>query len=784
MDSPAAGQMLPTSTTPPTASGLQGFPPELIAQIGIHLHPHDVVLLRSACTAFRLNPFTAGFEFAKHNLAVQRSRRRLAFYRRLRFDKLGLDYLAAFIFLEGFCHENGSLQTLCPEFRLFTSSRLRPFPLPDNTTLADALMKAVRAKRRIPNICESCAIAWLASTDFVGHLRDLLAEWRDDKLDAGSLQLGFQQALKYGSCGMARLFLEEEPLHATSSLSPVDALHLAVERGYADVVEFLLREWHPKPRFLPNIPYGCLTTAARNGHAPVVRLLLDAAAATGPNDDTHAGGVRGSIESSLREATKNGHLTVVTMLLDTLANDPTAPPPVELPATLLKLAGENGHTDLLRLLVARFPLTRKDQTVALNQALSRGHVDASAFLLRRLPHLPGLPHLRATRLGYFASIGRLDVVHFVLDYRLARRKDTLHALRRAAVAGRVEVLQVLLRKTRHRASLDRNWLLLAACKHGHLDTVRFLLDQATVRRAGHLDAAFAGAAECGQVRVLDELLERRLVDPDVGGCGEEAAVRCVRHGAGPAVLRRVLDAMNTNRIKAVRAALELACSMAAVDVALMVLERYDDGVELGGALVEAAKTGQSGIVHSIFGKTAAARISVEELCRAYGEAAAKNHPVTARIVWDYIKAREAAAAAATATPPAVAAPASEPDAVAPAAAPFFPPTLPASAAAAAPPASPASLRSFTFAGRGPRHAHAAASGARGDAGAGRASAAGSLRQQRRGSSASGRSGKSSVGTGARSGGVGEAGAKVGVGARVREVWVGLVERVVRPFRGG
>ncbi|KAI8842478.1 hypothetical protein BC829DRAFT_301122 [Chytridium lagenaria] len=201
---------------------LLGLPVELLASIATHLHPHELVKLRMVCKHFYENPFN-DFEFAKRNLLAQR-KTKLVFYRKLRFDKLGVNYRAAFIFLEGFCHENGSLQTMCPEFRLFSSSRLRPFPMPDQRDLADALMKAVKAKRRIPNICESCAISWLASTTFVDHLRDLLREWRDDKLDANSLQLGLQQSLKYGTTTMVELFMEEQP-----PSHPVDSLQVAVE---------------------------------------------------------------------------------------------------------------------------------------------------------------------------------------------------------------------------------------------------------------------------------------------------------------------------------------------------------------------------------------------------------------------------------------------------------------------------------------------------------------------------------------------------------------------------
>ncbi|KAJ3216417.1 hypothetical protein HDU67_009471 [Dinochytrium kinnereticum] len=598
------------------------LPLELLSNIATYLHPHEVVRLRRVCRQLLDNTFS-DFEFAKRNLKTQR-RTKMSFYRKLRFDKLGVNYMAAFIFLEGFCHENGSLQTMVPEFRLFTSSRLRPFPLPNQHILADALMKAVKAKRRIPNICESCAISWLASTPFIQNLRDLLQQWRDDKLDLNSLQLGFQQSLKYGTVDMAQLFIEEE-----ATLHPVESMQVAVEWGHPDVVQLIMSTWNMDK---VSLPYNCLITAASNGHSDVVKLLLE-------NGKLDAGG---SMDTPIREAAKNGHKVVVVMLLNAmekqgrnLTRDATVRP--DLPLHLLNAAAENGHTDIVQLLLPKFAYSHKEIRTAFRRALGRGHVEVSAFLLSRINVITRL-FLKSHRLGYFASVGRLDVVHFVLDHRLVNRKEMIRAIKRAAVAGRVEMVKVLLQKGKICPSIEDNTLLLSASKHGHCDLVRMLLDCPTIRLAGNFNSAFVNAAGCGQINVMSIFLEKRLAD--INECGEEAILRAIRFGCSFQVIKKILDAITVDRQKVIKSALECACFLPSLEIAEKLLE-LDEAADLDNPLLESAKNGQTSTVTLILMKEAATALAIDVLWRAYTQASCNNHSITARIIWDFIKAREA-----------------------------------------------------------------------------------------------------------------------------------------------
>ncbi|KAI8842479.1 hypothetical protein BC829DRAFT_401611 [Chytridium lagenaria] len=359
-----------------------------------------------------------------------------------------------------------------------------------------------------------------------------------------------------------------------------------------------------------SLPYSSLISAAGHGHASVVKLLLE-------KGRLIAGA---AMDAPLREATKGGHIVVVVMLLEAMERD-------------------GRKVIFYGFLMPKFAYTSQEFRSAFRRSIGKGHVEASHFLLTKINPVSKM-FLKSHRLSYFASIGRLDLVHFVIDNNLTTKKEMVHAVNRASIAGRVEVVKTILSKGKLCPSLDNNALLLAASKHGHCELVHLFLEHPSTRAVGNFEAAFVNAAGCGQMAVMQIFLEKQLINPNV--CGEEAILKAIHFGCGFDVIHTILNSITANRSKIIKAALEVSCFIPNLDIARQLLQ-LDEAVDLDSPLIESAKSGQTSMVALILNKEASVKLETEVLWKAYTEASFNNNPLTARIIWDFVKARDAEA---------------------------------------------------------------------------------------------------------------------------------------------
>ncbi len=144
--------------------------------------------------------------------------------------------------------------------------------------------------------------------------------------------------------------------------------------------------------------YYVLQQASYNGHADVVKALLEDGRVYPGDDDNNA----------LRQASGNGHVDVVALLLADPRVDPTAHTNES-----IRKAAEFGHADVVRLLLADKrvdPSARNN--IAIQDAALKGHFEIVKLLLadpRVDPYVAdGYVLLKARYYGY------IDIVHQLL----------------------------------------------------------------------------------------------------------------------------------------------------------------------------------------------------------------------------------------------------------------------------------------------------------------------------------------------------------------------------------
>jgi ankyrin repeat protein len=179
----------------------------------------------------------------------------------------------------------------------------------------------------------------------------------------------FFEAAERGNAGRVRELLEKRPdLADETDGRTLSALHYAASEGHAEVVRVLLDSGaDPKVSALGGMTP--LFLAAAGGHAPVVVLLVEHGA------DPNAR----SPWNPVRVAAGEGHAGVVRALLD-LGADPEGhniPP--------LMAAASNGHLGIMDMLVKAGAkvnrVTLEDFSSALTVAASRGQVEAVQWLV-------------------------------------------------------------------------------------------------------------------------------------------------------------------------------------------------------------------------------------------------------------------------------------------------------------------------------------------------------------------------------------------------------------------
>ena len=184
--------------------------------------------------------------------------------------------------------------------------------------------------------------------------------------DAGIVPLMY--AAQCGNEKAVRLLLARGAKVDSRSTANVSALYMAAENGHADVMRVLLDQ--PEGRKAIDSEtrqHTPLQIAAHEGHESVVRLLLEHGAA--------ASTATGGGETALHLASQQGHVQCVRELLEKIS-DINAAIPDRNGHTPLTLAAENGHEAVVKVLLesgADDAITLTDGQTARELARKKGH---------------------------------------------------------------------------------------------------------------------------------------------------------------------------------------------------------------------------------------------------------------------------------------------------------------------------------------------------------------------------------------------------------------------------
>lgn len=301
------------------------------------------------------------------------------------------------------------------------------------------------------------------------------------------------------------------------------AVEVAVDSGWHDILAVLLAN-KARVDTAAEQSYGGRTAfqvAAASGFEDVLRLLV--------KDQER-------INSLIRETVHAQTMapagqvwvkkTVRQRFLSNEANinaNINAGPANESGRTALQAAAENGHLDLVKILVAtgaaiNAPHAPISGRTALQAAAESGHLDIVGFLLGKGANVNAHAgrHAGVTALYTAARSGYTEIVKLLLDNDADVNyvQQNRNSLQRAAAEGHIEVVRLLAHNTTivDRASGYRGRTALqAAAENGHVDVMTFLVANNFAIDAPPCDqfgrTALQAAAERGHLEVAKFLVE-------------------------------------------------------------------------------------------------------------------------------------------------------------------------------------------------------------------------------------------------------------------------------------
>jgi serine/threonine-protein phosphatase 6 regulatory ankyrin repeat subunit B len=354
------------------------------------------------------------------------------------------------------------------------------------------------------------------------------------------------------------------------------ALYAAVCGGHAELVKRLLERGADPAKRCDN-GARALDTVAELGNLSMVRLLIERDAALtdlpGWEDRT-----------ALVAAVVAGHAEVARWLLDQGA-DPAKP--AGNGTRPLDAAAERGYLGIVQLLVmhqrALLNLKGFQECTPLMRAVAAGHVEIARWLLDQGADATQRA-LRGVRpLDLAAEAGRLEIMQVLHEHNpallnllgggdqsalinatannqagsvtwlLARGADPAQragngtrALDGAAERGHLGIVQLLVNHDRVLLNLggfrDRT-ALMAAAANGHVEVVRWLLDQgADAKRRADIGArALDLAAETGHLEIVRALIERNPALLDLPGVADRTALMAAVENGHIDVVSWLLD---------------------------------------------------------------------------------------------------------------------------------------------------------------------------------------------------------------------------------------------------
>lgn len=227
----------------------------------------------------------------------------------------------------------------------------------------------------------------------------------------------------------------------------------ACKHGYTTLVRTLLYSDLFNPAFNHN---GPLRRSAKNGHVHIVRMLLDM--------DTVDASVRKN--EAIRTASARGHTEVVRMLLDRSEVDPS-----DVKNEAVRLASKNGHTEVVGMLLDRPDVGEcACNNEAIRMASANGHTEIVILLLQMSLVKAYANDNEAIKMAI--RNGHTDIVKLLLTEKKVEHGDSILY---ASSGGFSEIVAMLLS---HRSDYTGTLILACletACHHGHVETVRELL---------------------------------------------------------------------------------------------------------------------------------------------------------------------------------------------------------------------------------------------------------------------------------------------------------------------
>ncbi|XP_068908725.1 ankyrin repeat domain-containing protein 17 isoform X12 [Tenebrio molitor] len=369
--------------------------------------------------------------------------------------------------------------------------------------------------------------------------------------------------------------------------------------GHTKVVEFLLEnganvEDHNENGHTP------LMEAASAGHVDLAKILLK----RGAGINTHSNEFK---ESALTLACYKGHLEMVRFLLEAGADQEHKTDEMH---TALMEASMDGHVEVARLLLdsgAQVNMPTDSFESPLTLAACGGHVDLAMLLIERGANIEEVNDEGYTPLMEAAREGHEEMVHLLLGQGAninAQTDETQEtALTLACCGGFTEVADILL-KGGADIELGASTPLMEAAQEGHLDLVKFLLEnEANVHAQTQTgDTALTYACENGHTDVADYLLQYGADLEHESEGGRTPLMKACRAGHMCTVQFLISKGANVRRqtTNNDHTPLSLACAGGHLSVVELLLSHNADPChklkDNSTMLIEAAKGGHTNVV--------------------------------------------------------------------------------------------------------------------------------------------------------------------------------------------
>nr|XP_015840312.1 PREDICTED: ankyrin repeat domain-containing protein 17 isoform X7 [Tribolium castaneum] len=369
--------------------------------------------------------------------------------------------------------------------------------------------------------------------------------------------------------------------------------------GHTKVVEFLLEhganvEDHNENGHTP------LMEAASAGHVDLAKILLK----RGAGINTHSNEFK---ESALTLACYKGHLEMVRFLLEAGADQEHKTDEMH---TALMEASMDGHVEVARLLLdsgAQVNMPTDSFESPLTLAACGGHVDLAMLLIERGANIEEVNDEGYTPLMEAAREGHEEMVHLLLGQGAninAQTDETQEtALTLACCGGFTEVADILL-KGGADIELGASTPLMEAAQEGHLDLVKFLLENdANVHAQTQTgDTALTYACENGHTDVADLLLQYGADLEHESEGGRTPLMKACRAGHLCTVQFLISKGANVRRqtTNNDHTPLSLACAGGHLAVVELLLSHNADPChklkDNSTMLIEAAKGGHTNVV--------------------------------------------------------------------------------------------------------------------------------------------------------------------------------------------